>query len=56
MNNAHKDEKIETAKGDEILKRMLKTPHKPHIEKSPAKAKKKGDGPTAKKNRHPQEG
>jgi hypothetical protein len=39
-------------KRDDALARALATPHKPHVDKSPAK-RKKGDGPTAKKNRRP---
>jgi hypothetical protein len=41
---------------DEILKKMLQTPHKLHVKKALTKSvKKKGDGPPAKKNRRPQE-
>lgn len=48
------DDEIEKRMND-ALKRALTQPHKPQVDKSPAKAKKKGDGPTAKKNRRPQE-
>jgi hypothetical protein len=52
MAKASKDD----VKRDEVLKRMLQTPHMPHVtgkkllSESP---KKKGDGPPVKKNRRP---
>jgi hypothetical protein len=49
--------KIDDKKRDELALKVLRmpaNPHKQHADKSPAKRKKKGDGPTVKKSRRPQ--
>ena len=50
------DKKIDQERGDEVLRRLLKTPPKPHGDKKPltkSGQKEKGDGQVAKPDRRP---